>query len=355
MPGSPDRVLFGAAYYVEYQPPRPAQDRPRPDGRDAHFSVIRRRRVGLVDLGTGERHGSTSTGSSRCSTARTNAASRVILGTPTYAVPPWLARQYPEIAGERATGQRHRMGRSAGGRLHPPRVPVPRRAGHPRRSWADTPSTPRSSASRWTTSPGIELLHNHGVFQRFVDHLRRRYGDVETLNQRVGAGLLVAPPVDLGRPVDAGRQRPAAVRPRVAPIPGPPDHRVHRLAGRHRPASTHGPTSSSPPASPTTGPAVDDDALTDRLDVAAGNPYYVMQDAPRAARSATRDAIGAGRPPGSGRCSRPRTGCSASRQAPFLVTETNATSHRLSPGTTGPRTTASGGRPPGRSSRAVRG
>ena len=26
----------------------------------------------------------------------------VVLGTPTYAVPPWLARQYPEIAGERA-------------------------------------------------------------------------------------------------------------------------------------------------------------------------------------------------------------------------------------------------------------
>ena len=30
----------------------------------------------------------------------------VVLGTPTYAVPPWLARLYPEIAGERATGQR---------------------------------------------------------------------------------------------------------------------------------------------------------------------------------------------------------------------------------------------------------
>src|SRR5690242_20773907 len=30
----------------------------------------------------------------------------VILGTPTYAVPPWLTRQYPEIAGERRTGER---------------------------------------------------------------------------------------------------------------------------------------------------------------------------------------------------------------------------------------------------------
>src|SRR4051794_37092096 len=30
----------------------------------------------------------------------------VLLGTPTYAVPPWLARLYPEIAGERHTGER---------------------------------------------------------------------------------------------------------------------------------------------------------------------------------------------------------------------------------------------------------
>ena len=43
----------------------------------------------------------------------------------------------------------------------------------------------------------------------------------------------------------------------------------------------------------------------------------------------------------------------SSRQAPFLVTETNAMSIGT-PGTTGPPTTASGGRPPGRSSRAGR-
>src|SRR5690348_17883447 len=30
----------------------------------------------------------------------------VVLGTPTYAVPPWLVRLYPEIAGERRTGER---------------------------------------------------------------------------------------------------------------------------------------------------------------------------------------------------------------------------------------------------------
>ena len=34
--------------------------------------------------------------------------------------------------------------------------------------------------------PGHELLHNHGVFQRFIDWLRERYGNVESLNEEWG-------------------------------------------------------------------------------------------------------------------------------------------------------------------------
>ena len=61
----PARVLFGAAYYVEYQP----YERLKTDLMvDARFTVIRRR-VGLVDLGTGERTVQLDC-SSRCSTAR---------------------------------------------------------------------------------------------------------------------------------------------------------------------------------------------------------------------------------------------------------------------------------------------
>ena len=50
----------------------------------------------------------------------------VILGTPTYAVPMWLTRRYPEIATETAFRAPGRLGRSAGGELRPRRVPVPR-------------------------------------------------------------------------------------------------------------------------------------------------------------------------------------------------------------------------------------
>ena len=34
--------------------------------------------------------------------------------------------------------------------------------------------------------PGMRIFHNHGVFQRFVDELRQRYGTVEALNEAWG-------------------------------------------------------------------------------------------------------------------------------------------------------------------------
>src|SRR5918994_169894 len=111
----PNPILFGAAYYYEYQPAvlggfdtEAAEQRLETDldlMAEAGFSVIRvgesvwttwEPEDGQFDLewlapvldGAHER------------------GIQVILGTPTYAVPPWLARRYPEIAGETATGQR---------------------------------------------------------------------------------------------------------------------------------------------------------------------------------------------------------------------------------------------------------
>ena len=99
----PPRVLFGAAYYHEYQP----YERLKTDldlMAAAKFTVIR---VGESVWSTWEPEngrfeldwlqpvldGAHERGIS------------VVLGTPTYAVPPWLARQYPEIAAEDATGK----------------------------------------------------------------------------------------------------------------------------------------------------------------------------------------------------------------------------------------------------------
>src|SRR4029450_2981556 len=72
--------------------------------------------------------------------------------------------------------------------------------------------------------PGLHLLHNHGVFQRFVDHLRLKYVDVENLNDEWGLVYWSHRLTTWGGPVDAGRQRPAAVHAGLAAIPGGPDH-----------------------------------------------------------------------------------------------------------------------------------
>lgn len=34
--------------------------------------------------------------------------------------------------------------------------------------------------------PGLRVFYNHGVFQRFVDHLRHTYGSVDNLNEAWG-------------------------------------------------------------------------------------------------------------------------------------------------------------------------
>src|SRR3954454_3872467 len=97
------RVLFGAAYYYEYGSP----DRLEVDldlMRDAHVSVIR---VGESVWSTWEPEdgrfeldwlGPVLDGAHRRGIS-------VVLGTPTYAMPPWLVRKYPEITGERGTGR----------------------------------------------------------------------------------------------------------------------------------------------------------------------------------------------------------------------------------------------------------
>src|SRR5919107_3866010 len=100
----PGGVLFGAAYYAEYQP----YDRLRDDldlMAKAGFTVIR---VGESVWSTWEpRDGEFNL--DWLQPVLDGAHERgiaVVLGTPTYAVPPWLARLYPEITGERATGER---------------------------------------------------------------------------------------------------------------------------------------------------------------------------------------------------------------------------------------------------------
>ncbi|MEU4160828.1 beta-galactosidase [Actinoplanes sp. NPDC026670] len=319
MPQLPARVLFGAAYYHEYQP----ADRLEADLDlmvAAHFSVIR---VGESVWSTWEPEdgrfdlewllpvldGAHARGIG------------VILGTPTYAVPPWLARLHPEIAGERRTGQRIPWGARQevdfthpGFRFHAERVIrriVSRYAGHP-----------AIIGFQVDNEPGNELLHNHGTFQRFVDHLRATYGDVDTLNREWGLVYwshrlstwadLWTPDGNVQPQYDVAWRRFQATltaefigwQAGIVREYARPDQFVTTCLSYER-------------------PAVDDDQLTDQLDITAGNPYYTMQDGLRFPDD--RDLPQSWTTNGTWALLHSADRMYSSRQEPFLVTETNAT------------------------------
>ena len=243
----------------------------------------------------------------------------VILGTPTYAVPPWLARRYPEIAGERGTGQRIPWGaRQEVDFTHPAylfhaerviRAVVGRYSDHH-----------AVIGVQVDNEPGLELLHNR-VFESFVDHHRHTYGDVETLNREWGLTYWshrLSTWADLWTPDGnaqpqydlawrrfqarltsdfitlAGRHRSGARAAR------PVRHHLHRLqpSGRRRPRPHRFP------------------------DVTAGNPYYAMQDS----LALPDQSVAAQGWTTSGTWSILQSAdrMYSSRQEPFLVTETNA-------------------------------
>lgn len=312
------RVLFGAAYYQEYQP----YDRLEQDldlMAEAGFSVIR---VGESVWSTWEPEDGRFD-LDWLQPVLDGAHARgiaVLLGTPTYAVPPWLVRLYPEIAGERRTGERISWGARQEAdfthpafRFHAERVIrriMDRYAGHP-----------GVIGFQVDNEPGNELLHNHGVFQRFLDDLRHMYGDVETLNRewglvywshRLSGWADLWPPDGNVQPQYdvAWRRFQAALTSEfiewqagIVREYARPDQFVTTCIAYDR-------------------PALADDDLARRLDVTAGNPYYAMQE-------------GLHHPsPPNARKSWQRTGTwslylaadrmFASRQEAFLVTETNA-------------------------------
>src|SRR3712207_5246924 len=98
-----DRVLFGAAYYHEYQP-APRLDEDFRLMAEAGFSVIR---VGESVWSTGEPDDGVFNldwGQPAPDHAGRNGTA-VALGPPPSAVPMGLARRYPEINVERSTGR----------------------------------------------------------------------------------------------------------------------------------------------------------------------------------------------------------------------------------------------------------
>lgn len=176
-------LRFGAAYYPEYQA-EPRLERDLDLMAAARFTVIR---VGESVWSTWEpRDGEFDL--DWLQPVLDGAHARgigVILGTPTYACPPWLQTKHPEIAGEVATGRPLGWGsRQEIDITHPTflryaeriiRAIIGRYADHP-----------AVIGFQVDNEPGALLLHNEGTFAAFLDHLRSTYGDVDTLNREWG-------------------------------------------------------------------------------------------------------------------------------------------------------------------------
>ncbi len=315
-----ERVLFGAAYYHEYQP----HDRLEQDldlMAEARFSVIR---VGESVWSTWEPENGRFD-LDWLQPVLDGAHARgiaVLLGTPTYAVPPWLVRLYPEIAGERKTGQRIPWGARQevdfthpAFRFHAERV-IRKIIGR----YADHPAVVGFQVDN---EPGNELFHNHGVFQRFVDSLRHTYGDVQKLNDEWGLvywSHRLSDWADLWTP-DGNYQPQYDVAWRqfqadqttefigwqadIVREYARPDQFVTTCIAYERPAMA-------------------DDELVRRLDVTAGNPYYAMQDG--LLHPQTRPAQQNWTTRGTWALYLSADRMYSSQQRPFLVTETNAQS-----------------------------
>ncbi|WP_426592355.1 beta-galactosidase [Cellulomonas sp. McL0617] len=321
-----DGVRFGAAYYYEYAGPG---DDPKPETleRDldlmaaAKFSVIR---VGESVWSTWE----PTEGRFELDWLEPvldGALARgidVVIGTPTYALPMWLVRRYPEVAGELRTGQPMGWGARQEADFTHPAFRF-----HAERVLTRVVERYRDHAAvigfQVDNEPGLHLLHNAGVFQRFVDHLERTYGDVETLNREWGLvywSHRLSTWADLWTPDgNAQPQYDLAWRRFQATLTTEmidwQARAVRALARDDQFVTT---------CIAYDRPALEDADLAAVLDVTSGNAYYGMQDSllhpspARAPQSWTAHGTWALFQVGDAMYS--------SRGEPFLVTETNAQS-----------------------------
>ena len=245
----------------------------------------------------------------------------VILGTPTYAVPPWLARAHPELAVVRRDGSPVPWGgrqevdytselfRGYAERVI--RAVIGRHGRHP-----------AVIGVQLDNEAGLHLIHNDDVVQRFREWVAERYGDVETLNREWGLTYwshriadwdeLWAPAGNTTPAYDLAWRRFQAEL--TADFIGWQAGIVRELVDDDTFLTT---------CIAYNRPAMDDVAVGAQLDIASGNAYYLAQDA------LDLDREGAGGqwyaddvPQFVLMADRMR----ATTQGPFLVTETGAAS-----------------------------
>ena len=313
-------IRFGAAYYHEYQPgPRLEEDFDLMA--EAGFTVIRvgesvwstwEPEPGVFDLDWLE----------PVLDAAHARGIGVILGTPTYAIPMWMKRLHPEVAGDSATrvpipwGSRQEMDFTNPAYLFYAERVIRAVVGRYR-------DHPAIIGYQVDNEPGLRLLFNEGIFQRFVDGLRHTYGDVETLNREWGLvywSHRLSTWADLWRP--DGNFQPQydlAWRRFQAQLV---TEFIGWQAGIVREYAQPGQFVTTCISYDQVG--VEDVDLSAELDIASGNAYYEMQDS--LAHPSTDERSTGWIVKGTWALYQLADLMFSSKQSPFLITETNASS-----------------------------
>ncbi|HEX8958107.1 MAG TPA: beta-galactosidase [Burkholderiaceae bacterium] len=204
-PGAPEfpTVLYGTAYYHEYMP-ADRLDKDVAMMKAAGFNVVRMGES-TWSLWEPEDGRFEYAWMDRVVDAMNKAGIKVILGTPTYSVPAWMAHQHPEILAARLHGARNGYGMRQNMDTDSPayRYYAERLIRHIVSHYKDNPNVIGWQVDNETGSYGAA---NDDVFIRFQHYLEKKFGTPENLSK---AWLLnywgqdIHSWVDLPRPDDA--------------------------------------------------------------------------------------------------------------------------------------------------------
>ena len=179
-----DNILYGAAYYHEYMPSERLDEDIRLM-KDGGLSVVRvgestwslfEPQEGVFEFAWMD----------RILDKLHEAGIKVILGTPTYSIPAWMAHKYPEVLAEHVKGDRAYYGIRQNMDITNPAY----------RRFSER--IIRKMAEHFATHPAIigyqvdneveaRGINNEGYFQGFIDYVKQRFnGDLKRLNREWG-------------------------------------------------------------------------------------------------------------------------------------------------------------------------
>ena len=193
-PGQMDTFLYGAAFYEEYMP----EDRLEKDVQLMEQAGINVVRVGESTWSQWEPEDGRFEFAwmDRIVDRLARAHIRVIMGTPTYSIPPWMFKEHPEILVTRIDGQKATYGLRQNMDITNPDFlryaeRVTRKIAE---HYRDNPAVIGYQIDNETSSNGTA---GPNVQASFVRYLREKFASVENLNQGLGAGVLGAKPARL--------------------------------------------------------------------------------------------------------------------------------------------------------------